>query len=455
MEVQFEYQETEPQEELIPAPASFKHHCRVCKRGFGCGRALGGHMRAHGLVAGDQEVDVEAEDDVPGRRMYALRANSKRLKACQACDNCGMEFSSWKGFLDHHGKCSSGGDNDNDGNQEGDDNDDDSVLSSPRCHDVEIDQDGGRGGAGGWSKLGKRSTRSRSVAKPADSGSRSEEEVLANWLLMLSSSSSSATAADQGLKVEPVAEADRGEEDRIESKDGDEKETTAPKAAFQCKGCKKVFASHQALGGHRASHKTVKGCFAARLDQDGGDGIPPSPRNEEYDEKAKPSDTVPPTPKRKHKMHECTICRRTFSSGQALGGHKRCHWITSVGMLDHTTTSPPLSKIINPSHLQDPFFLQPHSDGIPMVVNGSSVPIDLNLPATEAESSPQIQYYNGIISHKDVGDDGGQVEVEKRMKLAKLRDMRAAMENVGREAAPWLQMGIGSTATNVVVGADI
>lgn len=153
-------------------------------------------------------------------------------------------------------------------------------------------------------------------------------------------------------------------------------------------------------------------------------------------------------------MHECTICRRTFSSGQALGGHKRCHWITSAGMVDHTTTSPPLSKIINPSHLQDPFFLQPHSDGIPMVVNGSPVPIDLNLPATEAESSPQIQYYNGIISHKDDGNDGGQVEVERRMKLAKLRDLRTAMENVGGDASPWLQMGIGSTAANVVVGAD-
>ncbi|GMN50094.1 hypothetical protein TIFTF001_019247 [Ficus carica] len=33
-------------------------------------------------------------------------------------------------------------------------------------------------------------------------------------------------------------------------------------AAFECSSCKKVFRSHQALGGHRASHKNVKGCFA-------------------------------------------------------------------------------------------------------------------------------------------------------------------------------------------------
>ncbi|KAK7840306.1 zinc finger protein zat3 [Quercus suber] len=31
---------------------------------------------------------------------------------------------------------------------------------------------------------------------------------------------------------------------------------------FECSSCKKVFGSHQALGGHRASHKNVKGCFA-------------------------------------------------------------------------------------------------------------------------------------------------------------------------------------------------
>nr|XP_016492958.1 PREDICTED: zinc finger protein ZAT3-like [Nicotiana tabacum] len=32
---------------------------------------------------------------------------------------------------------------------------------------------------------------------------------------------------------------------------------------FECSSCKKVFGSHQALGGHKASHKNVKGCFAS------------------------------------------------------------------------------------------------------------------------------------------------------------------------------------------------
>nr|ADE75910.1 unknown [Picea sitchensis] len=28
----------------------------------------------------------------------------------------------------------------------------------------------------------------------------------------------------------------------------------------------------------------------------------------------------------KVKGHECSICHKIFPSGQALGGHKRCHW---------------------------------------------------------------------------------------------------------------------------------
>ncbi|XP_077226527.1 zinc finger protein ZAT2-like [Tasmannia lanceolata] len=87
---------------------------------------------------------------------------------------------------------------------------------------------------------------------------------------------------------------------------------------FECSSCKRVFGSHQALGGHRASHKNVKGCYAiARKegeDEDGG--------GERGEGKVKVSE---------ENMvmgleHKCSICLRVFSSGQALGGHKRFHW---------------------------------------------------------------------------------------------------------------------------------
>ncbi|KAA8535928.1 hypothetical protein F0562_028406 [Nyssa sinensis] len=94
---------------------------------------------------------------------------------------------------------------------------------------------------------------------------------------------------------------------------------------FECSSCKKVFGSHQALGGHRASHKNVKGCFAITrsdgedFDQNGGH---PDDKNGEGEVKDMSGE---------EKMvmvlgHKCSICLRVFSSGQALGGHKRCHW---------------------------------------------------------------------------------------------------------------------------------
>nr|QGH83508.1 zinc finger transcription factor [Diospyros kaki] len=95
---------------------------------------------------------------------------------------------------------------------------------------------------------------------------------------------------------------------------GAEADATGPSGAsfrFECSSCKRVFGSHQALGGHRASHKNVKGCFAsARSDSEEIDH-----RGEEDEEKMMMV-----------LGHKCSICWRIFSSGQALGGHKRRHW---------------------------------------------------------------------------------------------------------------------------------
>ncbi|XP_050365506.1 zinc finger protein ZAT3 [Argentina anserina] len=117
---------------------------------------------------------------------------------------------------------------------------------------------------------------------------------------------------------------------------------------FECSSCKKVFGSHQALGGHRASHKNVKGCFAnTKSDMDA---------DEEHHEHS----NVAVVASRSYGVddsnaddvtesgHQCSICWRVFSSGQALGGHKRCHWekaeegsvvMTQVGMSSNVNNS--------------------------------------------------------------------------------------------------------------------
>ncbi|XP_055833175.1 zinc finger protein ZAT3-like [Solanum dulcamara] len=107
---------------------------------------------------------------------------------------------------------------------------------------------------------------------------------------------------------------------------------------FECSSCKKLFGSHQALGGHRATHKNVRGCFANTrtigecsqqlgLLENGSNMCPL--------EQGRGSDSED----NKRLMvlgHKCSICLRVFSSGQALGGHKRCHW-EKLG--DETTTT--------------------------------------------------------------------------------------------------------------------
>lgn len=86
---------------------------------------------------------------------------------------------------------------------------------------------------------------------------------------------------------------------------------------FECGGCKKVFGSHQALDGHRETHKHVKGCFAITNTTED----PPPPPQEIVDkDKGKGVKLVSGT------NHRCNICFRVFSSGQALGGHMICHW---------------------------------------------------------------------------------------------------------------------------------
>ncbi len=132
-----------------------------------------------------------------------------------------------------------------------------------------------------------------------------------------------------------------------------------PRMKYECTTCKRIFKSHQALGGHRASHKKVKGCYARTNVGEGG-AQDQSPEEDITDDEAMNTENIELAPydiqdashtseqedhkpchylavakddneemfsiARKSKGHECSICHRVFNSGQALGGHKRCHW---------------------------------------------------------------------------------------------------------------------------------
>ncbi|AET01065.1 putative transcription factor C2H2 family [Medicago truncatula] len=105
---------------------------------------------------------------------------------------------------------------------------------------------------------------------------------------------------------------------------------------FVCSCCNKVFGSHQALGGHRASHKNVKGCFANTTTTITASSNSTTGRTfmTPHDDTMTRGGNVEVEGEavNNNEMinciigHKCSICLRVFSTGQALGGHKRCHW---------------------------------------------------------------------------------------------------------------------------------
>ena len=85
-------------------------------------------------------------------------------------------------------------------------------------------------------------------------------------------------------------------DERREKTPSPTQEEEREKNLFKCNECKKVFDSYQALGGHRSSHWSVKGCAAQS-----------TPKKKEVAEKNKEN-------------FECKRCKE-FGWLQGLGGH--------------------------------------------------------------------------------------------------------------------------------------
>lgn len=129
-----------------------------------------------------------------------------------------------------------------------------------------------------------------------------EEEYLALCLVMLARGTTSVAAI-------PTASTSS---QRQKSPQPPSAATTSldQKLIFKCSICNKAFSSYQALGGHKASHR--KGS--------GGDEQSTSTTTTTN---TAATATAPHTTGR---THECSICHKSFPTGQALGGHKRCHY---------------------------------------------------------------------------------------------------------------------------------
>ncbi|KAL5215620.1 hypothetical protein ABZP36_007021 [Zizania latifolia] len=516
-----------------PAPV-YRHFCRVCNKGFTCGSALGGHMRAHGVSDGDGigVADDKDDDDDGGlgdvavRRarargddlrnsggpsssgtaathVYALRAN-RRTRRHRVCKNCGKEFTSWEDFVGH-GKCNS--------SEEDDDEETDRSLqlwSPPIVADGVEDP----ASASARSK-GKRSLRTTSMGAGGDLSSSmtrsayaaGEEEDLANWLVMLSSSKESSPSVnkkDRTLQpisfMQPVPNLGTTVHTTTPASHF---ASTVPHGMFECNACKKVFTSHQALGGHRASHKTVKGCFAAKFEHNefryaaafAKMGVAPGTSTEgganagTNDAAAELSmATTPAEPlvtalaaapfKKKSKLHECSVCHRLFTTGQALGGHKRCHWLTSSSV-DHTgsvanltpladdmvgaachrlsfrpmldapepaldlsigANPPPLASATTGRAEVGGSSFHPHAPP-PVYIQSAAIPRSGSHRKNEPATTPGSQNANDAAGFNTEAEDEADSTTVKRARHSDLKDVSLA-----GETTPWLQVGIGSSS---------
>lgn len=124
---------------------------------------------------------------------------------------------------------------------------------------------------------------------------------------------------------------------------------------FECTSCNKIFHSYQALGGHRASHKKIaRDCFVP-IDETSENTIKPGSSHSHHEAIAG-SDLHEDAELNKSKDHECSICLKSFPSGQTMDGHKRSHLAESMDLIEE-----PVEKIRDM--------------------------IDLNLPAEEEDSN--------------------------------------------------------------------
>ncbi|KAG6417752.1 hypothetical protein SASPL_119945 [Salvia splendens] len=174
------------------------HYCKECDRSFSSGKALGGHMSS---------AHVQANKEYSMRKAMSFNSKSKSSSPgspCCSCGICGRVFQSQKSLFGHM-----------------------------RCH-PERD----------WRGMEPPST-------PRDAKSESSEEL----------GFFSGKPWPTCKRGRPAVEKEKEKVDEVEEMFKVAVQVLARgkmEREYRCDTCGKVFKSHEALGGHRASHKKFK-----------------------------------------------------------------------------------------------------------------------------------------------------------------------------------------------------
>ncbi|XP_072956968.1 uncharacterized protein [Typha angustifolia] len=356
-----------------------KHRCKYCKKRFPSGRSLGGHMRSHLHMASSSSDVEETSESTRGLvgtgTGYGLREKPKKTWRLsdsgkepweKQCGECGKEFLSWKALFGHM-KCHSEKVEAKEQNreQEGSLSIGAATLMVPRkrrrsrwpapiatssssVSEYEEEEEGAMslmmlsrdvGCWGGFYPIGESSDKNSVVLEGkslkkvesdiSDDGVVADEEFKKPKSYPFDTQefeqSDEESRKDHSMKDLNCA-AKRVDGYWHDASDCDLDKASEKRSRFECTTCNKTFHSYQALGGHRASHKRIKGCLLSRTNaSENSVETDASFDQRSTDGMVEASYELP----KKINRHECLICGKFFASGQALGGHKRSHLAAS------------------------------------------------------------------------------------------------------------------------------
>ncbi|XP_039048172.1 zinc finger protein ZAT9-like [Hibiscus syriacus] len=277
-----------------------KHRCKLCFKSFANGRALGGHMRSHMLNLPLPPKVAEQE-----RSTNQLSKDSESASYLSSSSLEGEGNPKTSVHLVDPEFVDAGYVVLQDRESETESSKNPTRRRSKQIRRILANQQQEERKKLKVNDKDNRLSRTESLAdpEPVSSISDTTTEDVAFCLMMLS----------RGKWKNKVVHRDDDDEEETEIYFKSSKVNRTSRGKYWCETCNKVFKSYQALGGHRASHKKMKAY------------PPPATDETELEPENMGTTTSPLTDQ---KIHECPVCFRVFSSGQALGGHKRSHVIT-------------------------------------------------------------------------------------------------------------------------------